>query len=621
MKISALLKLLLFPILVVLLDLYFRWDRMSYFHAKHLYFYVLSALASILFHTVWLLILKKATSKPWRYYTIGSLYFLLTFFIIGASLAFKNINNLFPNYYTLLYFKTEPKSAFMIIRDVAGWKELLGIVTLVAVVTWIARKPIIQHIPTLNARRIVFLALIPIGLFEGLVANHKKFDQCAIVDVNFCACIQRHMFTWDDHTSFKGKGLGIRKVRVQVDKKRAATFNVLVIVCESLRKRSLSVYGNTKQTTPKLQAFMRANAASTYLFEQPFTVSTTTMLAVPATLSGIGPYQDSSLLYTQPLLWDYAQQFDYKRFFLSSHTLEWYRFADFYKHDSLDVWWNHDNSGLPFYNDLGIRDELTINQAIKTIASFKDNPFTGVIQLNTTHYPYRVPNEFNRWDGRYQDSYNNAVRYQDDILGKLFDYLKRSKKLKNTVILLTSDHGESLMEHHNIGHVESNYYETIAIPLFAYIPPALLSTEQRKHLRDNQKKITSNIDLVPTLLDLWQLNATPTWKPFADRLTGHSLLKEIPKDRNVITLNNNQIASFNTGLSVINASFHFLLRTNLTPAKIEWYRSSDEKELDDLGPKVPQIVRQRIMKTIRPYPICLPFIDYLNSNSSKEIMR
>jgi hypothetical protein len=594
---------------------------MCYFHAKHVYFYLASVVASILFHTIWLLILKRVVTTNWLYYTLGSFYFLLTFFIIGASLAFKNINDLFPNYYTLLYFKTEPKSAFMIIRDVSGWKELLGIFGTVALVTWGARRLITRHIPTVITTKILFLSIFPILLFEGLVARHKKYDQCALVDVNFCACVQRHLITWDDHTSFKGKGLGIRKVAIQIERKQTATFNVLVIVCESLRKRSLGVYGNPKNTTPELQEFIASHPAATYLFEKPFTVSTTTMLAVPATLSGIGPYQDSSLLYSQPLIWDYAKQYDYKRFFLSSHTLEWYRFADFYKHDSLDIWWNHDNSGLPYYNDLGIRDELTINKAIKTINSFKDKPFTGVIQLNTTHYPYRVPTDYERWNGHYQDAYNNAVRYQDAILGKLFDYLERTNKFKNTVILLTSDHGESLMEHHNIGHVESNYYETIAIPLFAYIPPTLLTQAQRVALRNNQKNITSNIDLVPTLLDLWNIKQSNQWKPYKARLTGHSLLKKIPKDRNIITLNNNQIASFNTGLSIINSKFHFLLRTNLTPAKIEWYRSGDEKEVHDLGPVLPDAVLGTVKKAIHSFPICHPFLDYLNSNSSKETMR
>ena len=621
MKLSAVYKLLFFPVLIVLLDLCFRWDRMSYFHAKHFYFYLASVVVSILFHTIWLLILKRVVASNWLYYTLGSFYFLLTFFVVGTSLAFKNINDLFPNYYTLLYFKTEPKSAFMIIRDVSGWKELLGILVTVALVTWGARRLITRHIPTVITTKILLLSIFPILLFEGLVATHKKYDQCALVDVNFCACVQRHLFTWDDHTSFKGKGLGIRKVAIQIDRKQPATFNVLVIVCESLRKRSLSVYGNPKNTTPKLQEFKASHPGSTYLFEKPFTVSTTTMLAVPATLSGIGPYQDSVLLYSQPLIWDYAKQYDYKRFFLSSHTLEWYRFADFYKHDSLDIWWNHDNSGLPYYNDLGIRDELTINKAIKTINSLKDKPFTGVIQLNTTHYPYRVPTDYERWNGRYQDAYNNAVRYQDAILGKLFDYLERTNKLKNTVILLTSDHGESLMEHHNIGHVESNYYETIAIPLFAYIPSTLLTQAQRVALRNNQKSITSNIDLVPTLLDLWNIKQSDQWKPYTERLTGHSLLKKIPEDRNIITLNNNQIASFNTGLSLINSKFHFLLRTNLTPAKIEWYRSGDEKEVHDLGPLLPNAVQGAVKKAIHPFPVCHPFLDYLNSNSSNETMR
>jgi hypothetical protein len=182
---------------------------MSYFHAKHFYFYLASVIASILFHTIWLLILKRIVASNWLYYTVGSFYFLLTFFVVGTSLAFKNINDLFPNYYTLLYFKTEPKSAFMIIRDVSGWKELLGILGTVALVTWSARKLISKHIPTVITSRIVLLSIFPILLFEGLVAMHKKYDQCALVDVNFCACVQRHLFTWDEHTSFKGKGLVI----------------------------------------------------------------------------------------------------------------------------------------------------------------------------------------------------------------------------------------------------------------------------------------------------------------------------------------------------------------------------------------------------------------------------
>ena len=238
-----------------------------------------------------------------------------------------------------------------------------------------------------------------------------------------------------------------------------------------------------------------------------------------------------------------------------------------------------------------------------------------------THYPYRVPEKYNRWNTHYRDSYNNSVWYQDAILGKLFTYLKRANKLKNTVIMITSDHGESLMEHHNIGHVESNYYETISIPLIAYIPPKLLTAKQRHFLKQNSAKLTSNIDIVPTLIDLWHLENHPSWTPYTTRLTGYSLLGEIPKNRALITLNNNQIASFNTGLSLINNEFHFLLRTNLTPPKIEWYKRSDTQELHDCGPFLPHQMIDKIKQTIKPFPICNPFLDYLNSSSFKSTNR
>jgi hypothetical protein len=123
------------------------------------------------------------------------------------------------------------------------------------------------------------------------------------------------------------------------------------------------------------------------------------------------------------------------------------------------------------------------------------------------------------------------------------------------------------------------------------------------------------------LIDLWNIDQSNEWKPYTERLTGYSLLEKIPEDRNIITLNNNQIASFNTGLSLINSKFHFLIRTNLTPAKIEWYRSGDEKEINELGPEFPNDVRRRVKKAIHPFPVCHPFLDYLNSNSSKGMER
>ena len=48
---------------------------------------------------------------------------------------------------------------------------------------------------------------------------------------------------------------------------------------------------------------------------------------------------------------------------------------------------------------------------------------------------------------------------------------------------------------------------------------------------------------------------------------------------------------------------------------------SFEKEVHDLGPLLPDAVQGAVKKAIHPFPVCHPFLDYLNSNSSKETMR
>ena len=66
-------------------------------------------------------------------------------------------------------------------------------------------------------------------------------------------------------------------------------------------------------------------------------------------------------------------------------------------------------------------------------------------------------------------------------------------------------------------------------------------------------------------MGLLDLEKAPKVKEYLNRLTGYSLLKPIPSDRMIISLNNNQVASFNTGLSVCGEDWHYLYRTNLVP--------------------------------------------------------
>jgi arylsulfatase A-like enzyme len=86
-----------------------------------------------------------------------------------------------------------------------------------------------------------------------------------------------------------------------------------------------------------------------------------------------------------------------------------------------------------------------------------------------------------------RDSYDDCVSYMDDQLGLLFDELERRGVLKQTLIIVTADHGEGLGEHGLFDHGESLYRTEIRVPL-VIVPPGGLNpsvvVDQTISLRD-----------------------------------------------------------------------------------------------------------------------------------------
>jgi arylsulfatase A-like enzyme len=96
-------------------------------------------------------------------------------------------------------------------------------------------------------------------------------------------------------------------------------------------------------------------------------------------------------------------------------------------------------------------------------------------------------------------NYAAEVQYVDKYLGELWKKLDDLGLLKNTIIILTADHGEGLKTHGNLGHVERLYQETVRVPLIIYYP----NLGRRGHVAD---PIVNHLDLMPTILDLVHVN-------------------------------------------------------------------------------------------------------------------
>ena len=108
------------------------------------------------------------------------------------------------------------------------------------------------------------------------------------------------------------------------------------------------------------------------------------------------------------------------------------------------------------------------------------------------HDPYFEVPEFPAKGQSDRDRYEAIVRALDDQLGRLIDGIKARGLLDETVIVITSDHGDEFGDHGHRFHGHSLYEEMVHVPLLIS-SPNLISGEVKAPI--------SHIDLAPTLID------------------------------------------------------------------------------------------------------------------------
>ncbi len=111
-----------------------------------------------------------------------------------------------------------------------------------------------------------------------------------------------------------------------------------------------------------------------------------------------------------------------------------------------------------------------------------------------------------------RELYLGEVRYVDHAIGRVVAELKRLGIYDETLIVLSSDHGEEMWEHGLIGHGHSIYREMLQVPLIVKPPVSLGKPSQRIAVP------VSTSQIFPTLLDLAGVNYD------AERLSGPSLV-------------------------------------------------------------------------------------------------
>jgi choline-sulfatase len=290
--------------------------------------------------------------------------------------------------------------------------------------------------------------------------------------------------------------------------------HLVLITIDTLRADRLGVYGAVGVATPRLDAIARAgvmarDASAHVPITLPSHVSLMTGLLPAGT--GIRDNITADKVPAVPLLAEVLHQASFATgAFVSSVVLS--SFSGLNR--GFDAYADQFEGGTEarFLSSVRKRGDVTTAQAIEWLESTRERARERRLflwlHLFDPHDPYEPPEPYaSRYSGR---PYDGAVAWTDELVGRLDDAIARLGLRDDTLLVVTSDHGEGLGEHGELLHGFFVYQSTLRVPWLARGPG----------IRPNSRLDTTVrlVDVFPTVLDL--LNVP---RPHAARLDGRSL--------------------------------------------------------------------------------------------------
>ena len=99
------------------------------------------------------------------------------------------------------------------------------------------------------------------------------------------------------------------------------------------------------------------------------------------------------------------------------------------------------------------------------------------------------------------DEYDAAVHRADRYLGKIVADLQARNLLRNTILLVVSDHGEEFLEHGRCFHISTLYREVLHVPVLI-VAPGLAS-------RRVAELVAASVSIAPTVMELLGISPHP----------------------------------------------------------------------------------------------------------------
>ncbi len=293
--------------------------------------------------------------------------------------------------------------------------------------------------------------------------------------------------------------------------------NVLLLVLDTVRSMNLSLYGYFRPTSPEMIRL----AARGVRFDDAVSTAPWTLPSHASIFTGRWVHEQSTG-WKNPLdgTWPTLAEALNREGYATAGFISNYAYCD--REYGLDRGFSHYEDYLltwqqvvvssklgrwfarlkPVYLLLGVPNDLNRKTAgdlreafLDWSADHTDRPWFGFINFIDAHWEYWWPREMN---GLYRadaslapprpthvkpidevtgdmspqpiEDYDRAITYIDREIRGLLAELERRGQLENTLVILTSDHGEEFWEHGMIGHGNGLYHVTSAVPLIVSYP-------------------------------------------------------------------------------------------------------------------------------------------------------
>ncbi len=291
--------------------------------------------------------------------------------------------------------------------------------------------------------------------------------------------------------------------------------NVLFIVLDTVRAQSLSLYGYDRDTTPRLKEFSKTGT----IFSRAISTASWTLPSHASMFTGYQAHELSAnwrdpLDASHPTLAEILNNAGYltagfianleycsyvyglNRGFLHYEDFE-FSLGEFGVSSSLirTIFGIPNERWFSYYDLLNRKSAPEINQAFLNwlpLAKKESRPFFAYLNYFDAHEPYLPPDIYKQRFGNDVDSlpfadlwkrytpaeaqglqnlYDASIAYLDFQIGELLDELQSNGILDNTIVIITSDHGEEFSEHGIPSHGHSLYGPSLHVPLIISFPP------------------------------------------------------------------------------------------------------------------------------------------------------